>query len=242
MIKFLILSPPRVGSQLLIHSLECEDNTIVNEIFTHLRYTKGFTGNVSKRFEHPIEYINFFLNKSTTKTCGAKILINSFPDYSLDNLLENGDFHYIYIYRKNLLESAVSISFARHIKRWMLSKGDKLPPIDNYKVDINGAKNIMQKSYDRTKYCLESLNKNKRKHIIVTYEEIYENNLINMGVLNKVRKFVELSPHKIFEPVLQKQCGKEQYSKIINRKELEEEFGEMYGYLGSRVEPKIWLE
>jgi hypothetical protein len=241
--KFLLISPPRVGSQVLLSSLQDKNNTYFNEIFTHAKYTRKFRGNVKGRFKKPINYINFFLNPCTTKVCGAKILGPSFPQDAMEKVIKSHRYYIIYMFRRNLMENAFSLSIASQTGMWAFNKNKhKNSGFKNFKIDVDKFEGRLYRIFNCTKMCLDLLDKYKPKHKIILYEDFFQNNKLNINCINKVRDFIGLSKIDRFEPYFVKQNNDSTYLKVLNKNVLEKKFSK-YGKLNDKIStPDIWKE
>jgi len=235
--KILLISPPRSGSQLVMTMLEDSSIYLLNEIFTFQNYVKQYVGNKNDVYKNPSKYIDYFLDKSDKTLALAKILITTWPEERLDKILNNGNYRFIFVYRENLLESMVSLDAARNTGLWMAEGSNNRIP-DKLEMDINLSEKKCENFYSKIKYCLDNLN--LKKDLVIKYEDIYNNNNLSLNIVNKIRKFVGLQLLNSFKSRYIKQNGKITYSRITNRKELEDRLGEKYGFLGSRVTPRIW--
>ena len=190
MIKFLLVSPSRCGSQLLVSGIYGDGKTgldknctMVNEIFNHQAYIKQ-TG--VKRFKKPLQYINFFLNKAKTKSSGAKILIGPmFRENIIDNILLCPKFKIIFMYRENLLESYISGRVAKFKKQYMAPPAKYNPLTEKLVLDhsMEQIGQRLQARYDQVKHCLDLIGSNKdlkSRSVIVKYTDIYKNEAIQL--------------------------------------------------------------
>lgn len=200
---------------------------------------------VQNRMDNPSRFLNFLFSKYHNESVGAKVIITSKANHTLENICRNKNFKIILLYRKNLSESFVSRELARTTGRWGLQSGDPLPKIKNtLHFNYQGIEKFSNKVFRKLSACKRILDDRfTDDYLVLSYEDLVDKNLkIDMKNINIVREFVGISKLRQYNPTSQKQNDEKTYSMIENRQELDEKCGKMYGYLGQRSEPLIWKD
>ena len=187
--KFVLIGTPRVGSNYLISRINQHPDILchyelysVNHVYTAFpeHYTnKGGKGEIYKdknyRDRNPLEFLNKIYADSSASATG----FNIFPkqnDLVLEHVINNPDIYKIFIQRKNLLNSYLSLQIATKHNAWNSLKSSKIPLKDkvfhldciDFELYIQGTRSF----YSRLK---DQLLTSGQTYLAVEYEELVKN-------------------------------------------------------------------
>ena len=230
--KYIIMSHPRSGSTMLTGILSQHSQIIsFHELFhsRHIQfYTRGYN-NHSKpllllRYCYPTYFLDHFIfpaYSENIKAVGFKVFpvhLNRIPFAPVWEWLNcNKDVKVIFLTRRNLLATYLSLEKARKSGRWAIRDTSKL---DKENVTLNYKRLIKQFNRHR-KLTTEAFNRLSNHQIFqITYEEIisdYKNKIRN------IQNFLEVDfePH---EPIHKKQEMRPLSEVITNYNELRDRF------------------
>jgi len=252
--RIVIIAHARAGSNLLKDICEHKNTTyFYREIFGGRYLRKYLAGNehfvnknmntIINRMYDPISFINLFYKAQRYPIVGTRLMLAQTPQETLGKIIKRKNICKILLYRKNLLETAVSRMIAGITNQWSLKLwGRRSVPPEKIDINLDKVERHITANYNKIKFCLNFLeNIGYRNSMSVTYEDIVGYDLsLDINKINQIRKFVGVPAIERFETHSKKQASEKIYNLISNRKELEEKFGDLYGYLGSREEPLIW--
>jgi LPS sulfotransferase NodH len=238
--NFIILCHGRSGSTFLQKELH-RHSTI--HCYGELYHEKGMRFLISesnsfftRRQRDPIGYIDYMYARRTRHNIvGSKILYPEISKAALDILCKDQTFNVIFLYRKNILETAVSMIITGKLGLWHIDKGHIPPTPQPFAIDINELKGYI----NTITTFIETVKKSTNPCIFpVAYED-----LINLEMVNKIIDFIGIKEYKTsLTSNTDKLCSEKMYETILNRKEIEDQFGTMYGYLGKSSDIEYWKQ
>jgi hypothetical protein len=227
--KFAIICHGRSGSNFLVTELkEHPDIECGWEIYLPQEINKLhlFGAVLENRQENPKEYIDYvykIVNVHNKPIVGSKLLHPTVPLKTLEKLITEPDISFIFLYRKNILESVVSYFMAKKTNQWII-EGDAQPiKPEPFIIPLN---EIEYGILERIQFIKHMKNVMKN-HLEVTYEE-----LINVDTINRICLFLGVPLVDKLHNCIKKQANEKTYNLIQNKLEIEEKYGKIYGYLG----------
>lgn len=236
--NFIILCHGRSGSTFLQKELHRHTNIHCYGELYHTKYVQFLISETNsfftRRQRDPIGYITYmYQRRGRHNIVGSKILYPEISKEGLDKLCKCQDFNIIFLYRKNILEAAVSMIITSKINLWHIDNGHIPPTPAPFNVD----KEELKRYINTITTFIETVKSTPNPTIFpVAYED-----LINLEMVNKICEFIGVEYKTSLTSNTGKMCDSKMYETILNRKEIEDEFGKMYGYLGNTTtEIEYW--
>lgn len=227
--KFIILCHGRSGSTALQLELDTSPQTYCYGEIYHPGYMKHNpiteTNIYAMRNKDPVSYVNYLYSKhQNNKVVGSKILYPEIPLDALKKLISNSGFSFIFLYRRNILEAAISMVLAEKVNLWHISEGVKSPIPESFTLD---KPHLEKHINDIVMFITTCKNNIKGRVCDVAYEDLF-----CLSKFNEIFQFLGIPSKQGLTANTGKQMNEECYNSILNRKEIEEQYGPMYGYLG----------
>lgn len=193
---FIIISHPRVGSELLIQALKQHpDIKVSSEIFNTERYQGNINLNKkilqyyknlnTERFIEDDNFLNYF-NQISQEIDGFKLVFEQIDRKSivLKNLKNKENLKIIFL-KRNIIDSAISWHLAKKSGIWQNEYCD-----DKNYIDINFLEDFFFKSLSDFYYYYDYFDKNEK--IIIEYDDLindWDNSIYNIEEFLDLNKF-----------------------------------------------------
>lgn len=229
--KYIILCHGRCGSTFLQEELQeigplKDEVTSLGEIYNE-NYIKTIISLDDpywhERHEKPIEFINYIYSRMGRQTVGSKILYPQINKNGLDILLKSHEYKVIFLYRKNILQAAISMILTHQTQEWHVKKEQFIKIPSPFEVDYNVLDRYID---DITTFITTCKNELKDNFFEVAYED-----LINLEKINQICNFLGVSSKDVLTSDTGKQQSSFTYSSILNIHDIENKYAPMYGTL-----------
>lgn len=231
--KFIILGGPRTGSSYLSSLLRSHSQMVsYHELFHdsdvitgYRKYDQSKNLNLKKtRNNDPKSFLDQFVFKGYSdqiKMVGFKILHSQAKDnlkLVWDYLKQCPDLKIIFIWRKNILKSLVSLKISYLTDKWIIT--DPSQSTDNLWVRLNykSCRMYFQMIDSAVAEYTKLFNKNKK--LTVHYEDLVDN---LDSELIKIQKFLDVKPETLGSR-LKKQNNRKLSEVLLNYSELKRDF------------------
>lgn len=235
-IPFIILCHGRCGSTFLQYELNAHPSIKCFGEMYHPSLAKQFGGNGNQYYRirdiNPQVFLqnsfDMYLKRKKFQAIGGKILYPEITLSGLEKLIKWEDLHVIFLYRKNILETATSMILAEKVG-YHIEKDQTSPIPQPFIMNIAMLRKYIKDIVIFHKTCRGNI---MGRIFSVCYEE-----LINVNKINEILQFLRInSPITELHANTGKQMTEIVYNSIINRGEIEGLFGKEYGYLNGRTD------
>jgi len=190
-----ILAEPRSGSTWLTETLNSHPQVrLLGELLNPKLFPEVavFPGLNRERLSEPLQYLDRKLKKTGVRYPGCKILLNHLnqisPDFLGLILATYPTAHYLFLTRKNLVKSLVSVKIAEQSDRWHLHPGEE-HPLTPIHIDPAWLKDrLKQRQLLRTRMASQ-LAASGCRQMKIAYEDLFDN---REDTIRQISKFLHL--------------------------------------------------
>ena len=229
--KLLLFAHGRTGSTTLMHVLN--QHPEINLMFEPFnKHTGEYNNSKPKDFEE----LKILLEEINNSNNGFKHICGQLSHEQEESLLMDSSYFVIYLYRKNLLQRAVSQKLSQQTNIWTASdRNKKREPIKYDRIDIKELNNNIDWVRKERKKNINFFIKSEKPYVILDYDDIFSPYLRNQQKLNKINKIllkIGLEPikinkyiNKLLNPRISKIASSNYYKNIPNYQEIEDKLG-----------------
>jgi LPS sulfotransferase NodH len=225
--KFIIIGNPRAGTTTLFNAFKSIGLKGLNEPFNKKsnNWIKDYDELKINRRAGPREFYQC-LDLISNKYEYIKHLLYEIKP-SKNELLAKA-YRTIFIYRKNIFESALSNQISKETQVWNSSQINE----SYLNQEINICEKRLYKSIkyyqSKNRYMIDLYNKNQKKSILINYEDLYYKD--TEKCLSKIEGLTNLRLNNEDFNVLKKMNKVESYNRVSNLKDIKEKYKE-YGVI-----------
>lgn len=228
--KIIFFTQPRVGYLSLSMAL--------NNSFNFDLEQNIFTDNINKnsiihaingnKYSEPLNFINTFFNmksiESNKKYLGFRFNVWDDPKNIIENYINNDEFKIILLKRETLSKSFLDCSLSIKSNIWHSKQTVDPNLFDEFDVDLKWAHEWLSGAYHIYSNWKTALNFKKIPYLELSYENIYEENNINL-----LFDHLNINTNeKVFYP-MKKLYDESHYEKINNIDKFNDLFGDKFG-------------
>jgi hypothetical protein len=232
--RVILFAHPRSGSSSLYQILQLHpDLNILEEPFNE-RFTEWNPNNKNYRsLIFDIPSLDAVLAEIFNSYNGVKVLDYQLPDDLAVHLLQRADCKIIFLRRRNLLQSVVSVLIAEQTHLW--KKWEMTKPVEEYyrnlqPLDIAEIQGRIRHLKDHLDFCQDVIdNRSKGKAIKLIYEELYfASSERRDQLMDDIWRLLEITPlepesyQNFFQPETAKINSAETYSFLPNAEEIQQ--------------------